>query len=241
MRFALYLTALVCAGMGHAQPLFVYSEFAQIDAKGKVIAPEEPREILSPALARNAFTSFQLVVQVDDSKDWWLHLGQNPENAVRPTIYREMGGDKLERVDFPVHGKGTQVFWMDLWTERVAPIERIKVEPQLNIDDDWVIYPMEARVMNATVPGNARPAAAPTGSLNPYRAMRRYVCEEEGPTGDGGISIPGMRFRNAQQDIALAGKAPRAELQKRIGDCTAPLPANPEAYFPLRDYLFQLK
>ena len=66
------------------------------------------------------------------------------------TLYRE-NGDKLERVEQPVSGNSTQVFWMDLWTARDAPVQRIKVEPQLHVNNDWVIYPMEARVMSATV------------------------------------------------------------------------------------------
>src|SRR5438105_5445871 len=127
---------LMLAVAAAAQPLSVYSEFARIDAKGNVTLPESPREILSPAVARNAFTSFQVVVQAPENKSWWLYIGQNPENAVRVTLYRETEG-KLEPEELPVLGKGAQVFWMDVWTDRSAPVERIKVEPQLNIDDDW--------------------------------------------------------------------------------------------------------
>ena len=68
------------------------------------------------------------------------------------TIYRE-SGDMLERVELPVDGDGTQIFWMDLWTAKDAPVRRIKVEPELKIDEDWVIYPMEGRVMDAVVQG----------------------------------------------------------------------------------------
>ena len=133
-----------------AQSLRVYSEFAQIDATGKVTAPAEPREILSPAIARNAFSSFQVVVDVPSGTPYQLYVAQNPENAVEVTLYRE-NGDKLEKVEQPVSGDATQVFWMDLWTARDAPVQRIKVEPQLHVNNDWVIYPMEARVMEATV------------------------------------------------------------------------------------------
>ena len=41
---------------------------------------------------------------------------------------------------------------MDLWTAGNAPVQRIKVEPELKINDDWVTYPIEARVMEARVP-----------------------------------------------------------------------------------------
>src|SRR5437870_8255996 len=111
--FGLYILVAL-AVTAAAQPLSVYSEFARIDVKGNVTLPESPREILSPAVARNAFSSFQVVVQAPDNKSWWLYMGQNPENAVRITMYREAEG-KLDPVELPVMGKGTQVFWMDLW------------------------------------------------------------------------------------------------------------------------------
>ena len=98
---------------GCAQPLRVYSEFAKIDATGHVTAPAEPREILSPAIARNAFSSFQVVVDVPRGTPYQLYIAQNPENAVEVTLYRE-NGEKLERVEQPVSGNSTQVFWMDL-------------------------------------------------------------------------------------------------------------------------------
>jgi hypothetical protein len=223
-----------------AQTLVVYSEFVRIDADGEVKAPESPREILSPAVARNAFTSFQVVVQATGSKTWWLHVGQNPENAADVTMYRE-SGDKLEKVELPVRGQGNQVFWMDLWTARSAPVQRIKVEPQLNIDDDWIIYPMEVRVMDATVPDGPWPG----GAASPSEVMRQFVCEGSGSTGKGSpapaqVSAAKLRYRNAQQDLALAAKAPRGELQKLAG-CGAPLSSNPESYYPVRDYLFRMR
>src|ERR1041385_2485379 len=125
-----------------AQSVLVYSEFARINEKGVVTAPAQPREILSPAIVRNGFTSFQIVVEVEPDTPYWLYVGQNPENAVRVTVYRE-SGEKLEPVELPVGGKSTQVFWMDVWADRDAPVRRIKVQPQLSVKGDWVEYPME--------------------------------------------------------------------------------------------------
>ncbi len=130
--------------------------------------PAEPREILSPALARNGFASFQLVVEPSDATlPWELYVAQNPENAVAVTLYRE-SGDKLERVAQPVSGTGVQVFWIDLYTAKTAPVERIKVEPQLHYKNDWVIYPMEGRVMDAIIP-DAPNADGHRESQNPAR------------------------------------------------------------------------
>ena len=203
-----------------AQPLRVYSEFARIDAAGKVTAPAEPREILSPAVVRNGFTSFQVVVDVPRGTPYQLYVAQNPENAVRVTLYRE-SGEKLEPVEQPASGTTAQVFWMDLWTARDAPVQRIKVEPQLHVNNDWVIYPMEARVMNSTVPPD-------TGAQAPLCSPRAGISSD----------LLKFRNRNAQQDAAVAATAPKDELQKLAGACSEP---NPESYLRIRDYLLRLR
>jgi hypothetical protein len=226
-----------------AQPLLVYSEFARIDAKGKVTAPAEPREILSPALARNAFASFQIVVEPSDAAlPWQLYVAQNPENAVQVTLYRE-AADKLEKVSQPVSGTGVQVFWIDIYTAKTAPVERIKVEPQLNINNDWVIYPMEGRVMDAIVP-DPPSGGWPQGIAEAGEVMRGFVCGTQFAAGSPpkDPTQASLRFRNAQQDRALAARAVKTELQQHFGACDAKAPAeNPEWYHRVRDFLFRLK
>ena len=50
-----------------------------------------------------------------------------------------------------------------------------------------------------------------------------------------------LRFRNAQQDRALAARASKPALQERFGSCDAIPPAdNPEWYHRVRDFLFRL-
>lgn len=239
MKFATFLLFILPLG---AQPLMVYSEFARVDAKGKVTAPAMPREILSPALARNAWESFQIVVEpYDATMPWQLYVAQNPENAVEVTLYRE-SGDRLEKVAQPASGAGAQVFWIDIFTARTAPVERIKVEPQLHINDDWVIYPMEGRVMDALVPDP--PAGGwPTGIAAPGDVMRGFVCGTQFVPGTASKdpTPASLRFRNAQQDRALAAKAEKTALQERFGACETPSPAdNPEWYQRVRDFLFRL-
>ncbi|MCU1335962.1 MAG: hypothetical protein JWO19_1543 [Bryobacterales bacterium] len=224
-----------------AQPLRVYSEFAQIDAAGRVTAPPEPREILSPAIARNAFSSFQIVVDVPRGTSYQLYVAQNPENAVEVTLYRE-NGERLERVEQPVSGNGTQVFWMDLWTARDAPVQRIKVEPQLHVNNDWVIYPMEARVMNAITGGNGKPVP---GTMPPIELMHHFLCSS-GPVVESGplqtsVTIPNLRLRNAMQDRTLASDVPKSALIELYGSCDAPIPTDPEWYLRIRDYLLRLR
>jgi len=224
-----------------SQPLRVYSEFAKIDATGKVTAPAEPREILSPAIARNAFSSFQVVVDVPQGTSYQLYVAQNPENSVEVTLYRE-NGDKLERVEQPVSGNSTQVFWMDLWTARDAPVARIKVEPQLHVNNDWVIYPMEARVVRAT----AGEVGKGIGGTEPsFAVMKQFLCSRFPAIDYGAVRNPpnvsSMRVRNAVQDLTLAKDAPRAELQTLFGSCNQSTPADPEWYLRIRDYLLRLR
>lgn len=214
-----------CAICG-AQTVNVYSEFAKIDASGKVTAPETPREILSPMLVRNGFTSFQVVIQAPAGKTWQLHIGLNPDNAVQVTMYRE-SGDTLAPATLPIDGEGTQVFWMDLWSAASAMVQRIKVEPELNIDNDWVIYPIEGRVVDAVVPAAASVSLAP-------------MCGFQWGTIRSASSAAGMHARNAAQDSALAQQHQTDEFKKISVSCIKPV-SDPERYLKIRDYLFGLR
>jgi len=247
------------------QPLSVYSEFAKIDAQGNAIAPEAPREILSPALVRNGFTSFQVVVQVPPATPYILRIGQNPDNAAKVTFYRVRAvgapgvpdDERMEPAAEPISGNGTQVFWMDVWVDKDALVRRIKVEPQLHLDGDWVIYPMEMRVRENVVPEIAPPNAnATTGATaaaaspfeSSFNTLRAYLCGAQRPapassdvaTADD-LHRDALHLRNARQDVALASLLPaadREELRKRMGGCNARAPENPEFYLRLRDYVF---
>ncbi len=209
----------------NAQPLSVYSEFARIDASGQVTAPETPREILSPALVRNGFTSFQMVVQAPPDKEWWLFVGENPEKVLKVTMYRETE-DALEPVELPHKSSGAEILWIDVWTPADAPMMRIKIEPELLIDGDWATYPMEARVMAARVPDSALPPGS-------------YLC----PLVAASPPLPMVRLqlRNAAQDFALAAPLEQEERNKLLDFCDRPTPARwSENYLHIRDYLFRL-
>jgi hypothetical protein len=237
-----------------AQPLLVYSDLARIDQSGTVNAPETPREVLSPMLVRNGFTSFQVVVQAPSGKHWQLHIGQNPENSVSVTMYRE-SGDALERVDLPVDADGTQVFWMDLWTAKSTPVQRIKVEPELKIDDDCVLYPMEGRVMEAIVQSE-KPLEPMLPAWDALRASLCYSGRLLQLVSGKGDTLPAMRSRNGQQDAILAKSYMVSDyIKKQFGVCDgAPAedlnwyretrdyrPGDPESYLKVRDYLFRLR
>jgi hypothetical protein len=218
-----------------AQTLRVYSEFVHFDALGAPSAPVKPREILSPAVPRNGFTSLQISVQLPPEQRYFLYIRQNPENAVHIVVYREEP-DGLKRAILPFHGSGPEVFWMDLWADRGAPPRRIKVEPQIRVGDDWFVYPMEIRVVDTTFPDGR----LPEGSSAPATVMKSYLCGgrvDALPLGP--LSIARLRFRNAQQDVALAAESSRDTLRDLLGGCEAGLSDDPEWYLRIRDYLLR--
>ncbi len=232
------LVSVLAAGALCAQNIQVYSEFAQFNDAGEVVAPAKPREILSPAVARNAFSSFQIAIQVPKGTRFLVYIAQNPDDAAKITLYRRRT-DKLERIELPYSGESSQVLWMDLWIDANAPVRRVKIEPQVGVDGDWITYPMELRVMEPVVP---MPSAPTQRVASPFEIMRAFLCGTEllPPSARGSFAAE-LLSRNAQQDVALtaSGSAPlREEMKKAMGGCTAKPPADPEFYLRLRDYLF---
>jgi hypothetical protein len=244
MKWALVLGLAAASVL--AQSVQVYSELARINDAGDVVAPENPREILSPAVARNAFSSFQIAIQVPRGAKFLVYVGQNPDNAAKVTLYRRSGG-KLDPVELPYAGESAQVLWMDLWVDANAPVRRVKIEPQVGIGGEWMTYPMEVRVMEPVVPDIAPdPPAAVPGAAAPFPAapfdvMRAFLCGGEPRPMRGALPIGAeLSFRNARQDVALVGKgstALRDELKRTMGGCSAAAPADPEFYLRLRDLL----
>jgi hypothetical protein len=238
MKWALWLG--LAGGFLCAQSVQVYSEFAQLNDAGEVVAPENPREILSPAVARNAFSSFQLAIQVPSGVKFLIYMGQNPANAAKVSVYRRDGG-KLVPVVVPYEGVSSEVLWMDLWVDASAPVRRVKIEPQIGIGGEWLTYPMEVRVTEASAVMESAPAGQPVAE--PWDLMRAYLCGGEARPLSGAIPLGAeFRYRNARQDVALARAGSpglREELKKAMGGCSASAPADPEFYLHLRDLLLR--
>lgn len=237
---ALSLIACCCVRLA-AQPvqLRIYSEFQRIDPFGRILAAdraERPREILSPAVARNAYASFHLAVTVPEGAHFRLYLAQNPDNTLKLTLYKERFvraddawiPDPLERVLEPfdsraqptgesIPGQTTTVFWLDAWTPAEARVGRMRLEAQLYVNDHWIIAPMEVRIRRVRVPGHAEageplpPPEAPAdrAALGPLRGL---LCgpQPRGPAAP--LTVRRLIRRNAQQDMALA-----RELEQRLG------------------------
>jgi hypothetical protein len=234
MAVRAFAAFLLVASAVSAQSLRVYSEFQRIDPTGAVVGAdraEHPREVLSPLLPRNAYTSFHVVVDAPEGQKHTLFIAQNPENAVEVTMYRELfvkSGeswipDGLEKVDISEYGgvpdippqapgQHVEVYWMDV---RVAPdayVRRTRLEVQLNTEGHWIIYPMELRIWQPVVPAPAamaEPLAAidAPASRPAFAALRSYLCNGAAPAAvpaQEPLTIRGMIRRNALQDVAWA-------------------------------------
>ncbi len=237
---------LLWAGLGlvvgsrlPAQSVRIYSEFQRIDPFGNILPvdkAERPREILSPAVARNGHASFHVAVTVPAGAQYTLFFGQNPEGALKLTVYKERHvrrgnawvPDVLERALLPyesaaqlpgagIPDQATTTFLLDLFVPPEARVGRMRLEAQLNVGERWVIYPLEVRIMPAVVPKYPRtaealaPVEAPAdqSAAAPWRA---YLCGS-GERGSGGeLTVRKLIRRNAQQDVALA-----RSLEARLG------------------------
>ncbi len=242
-----YLLAICAVLPAAAQTISVYSEFTRIDPFGAPVEADRgrqaPREILSPAIPRNAVTSFHVVVEGGTGEPFSLQIAQNPENAVRVTAYRERYGkvngqwipDVLEPVKLPydgrlatpeIDGQTAQAFWIDVMPARDTPVQRIKVEPQVYIDGGWIRYPMEVRVARTAL-GAGPPARVAAETIDIFlpssapalAAWRRSVCDlsYERTSGETPLTIRSFIARNAAQDVRLAGGSVPPQLLRIAG------------------------
>jgi len=228
VRLCLPALAAVCMA---AQTVRVYSEFQRLDPKGEILAVDrspKPREILSPAVVRNAHASFSVAVSVPKDKPFNLFLGQNPEQTFKPAVYKvgwEQRGaawwpDRLTPLGLssedmvadagPLQpGQTAVVYLLDLWVPAKAPVGRVRLEVQLNVGEEWIICPMEVRVTDTVSPGLTEPGAplAPvtaSAECTARETMRLYLCGGGKKEPEGPLTIRGLIRRNARQDAALA-------------------------------------
>jgi hypothetical protein len=238
---------IAAAAIAAAQTVTVYSEFTRVDPFGQVVradrGADEPREILSPAIARNALSSFHVVVEGRPGQSYEFQVAQNPDNAVRIAAYRERYSrvgdewipDALERVTIPYNAKlgddaklaaqTAQAFWVDLIAGRNAPVHRIRIEAQVLIGDGWTVYPIEVRVRPPAL--GSRPLSRTAGASDPslpasasaFASWTRTLCGPPDGTEppETAPSIRSFIARNAHQDIRLAGGIPPTVLLRLAG------------------------
>lgn len=288
---ALLAACLAAALVGVAQTptadLRVYSEFQRIDPFGNVVPADRARradvgsrEILSPGLARNAHASYHVAVTAPAGTPFTLFVGQNPENFLDVAVYKEIytrrGAqwipDGLKPVTLPykgrlpdpsapILGQTTVTFFMDLQVPADAAVRRTKLEPQLYLEDRWITWPMEVRILPAVIPAHEMGSVALAGveessDVTARRALRTYLCGSSSADLATRGTIRWFVSRNAQQDTALARSLesrPGLKLLPEIlrlagsGDpakwCETPVfpqELGPEWYLRLRNALYRL-
>lgn len=266
------------AALSPAQSIAVYSEFTRIDPFGNIVKADrgnDPREILSPALPRNATTSVHLVLEAPAGADYTIYIGQNPENAVAEQLYLEryskVGNewipDDLDAVALPYHGvmgagaggapgpidgQTHQAFWLAMKVARDATPARIKVEPQISIGQQWLRYPMEARVVEVTAPSSSnaeapeRAAIGAASDISARRVWKRKLCgNSEKLSSVSTLNIRDFIARDAVQDVAMSSATPAGRLWDATGvrdreewcRSETPHPNGPEWYLRLRDHI----
>ena len=190
-------------------------------------AQQQDRPVPPPGVTVSDADRKELEAGIAKLSDAIKALGKNAllsdvqvfRDAVRVALYRQHYNpngvpDRLEKVTGVIEGKTTQVenqtFWVDFWVDANAPVQRIKIELQLWVGDRWVLYPMEARIVDARVPSfqpkfSVLPAPEARADLAMISPWRDYLCRpiaSEFTPSETNIRL--LQQRNVQQDVALA-------------------------------------
>jgi hypothetical protein len=231
------------------------SEFRRVGAAGQIIPADsagKPREINSPAIIRNGYTSLNLVVKGPPGIAYNLYLASNPDNLLRPVLYRVTNANRLE----PVKGltesgkfneQGAGVYWLDIWTPAQTPVRRIRLEAQVNVGREFAITPLELRVVAGVVPPQALPIVSAPAASNanaasgPFTLLAQTLCGNA-PAGEprpaDPMTITAKIMRNAGQDILLARKLGSAASTQEW--CATPRDTtDPETYLRIRDAIWR--
>jgi hypothetical protein len=169
----------------YAQEIRIYSEFERFDPFGSPVAADRdmtPREILSPALARNGHLSVHIVVTAPAGTNYFLYAATNPPDILQVKIYREYFThcgdgycpDWLTEQNSPSFGaipelvhdlsrpamnnQTTRCYLFDILAPSDTPPRRVRVEALLKTGT-WFVAPMEVRIVAPVVPAVVAGAA----------------------------------------------------------------------------------
>jgi hypothetical protein len=214
-----------------AQSVDIYSEFSRVDPFGEIVAADrggQPREILSPAVARNAWASFHVVITAPPATTYLLYVVTNPLNACRVALYKEhfektpagWAPDRLTELtrlpDFGVipdpadgvDGQTTRAYLLDLWIPPNADVARFRLEVQLKVGT-WLVRPMEVRVIAPRVPDlhvATEPVPLPPVSSGADAVALGALLDPNARTYPLPATVRAIILRNAVQDMALASR-----------------------------------
>ncbi|MGA2272099.1 MAG: hypothetical protein ABSH00_00995 [Bryobacteraceae bacterium] len=219
------------AGALAAQSVDIYSEFSRVDPFGEIVAADrgaQPREILSPAVVRNAWASFHVVITAPPKTTYLLYVATNPLDACRVALYKEhfektaagWAPDRLTELtrlpDFGVipdpadgvDGQTTRAYLLDLWIPPNANVARFRLEVQLKVGY-WVVRPMEVRVIAPRVPDllvTTEPVPLPPVASGADAAALAALLDGKERTYPPPETVRAIIRRNAVQDMALASR-----------------------------------
>jgi hypothetical protein len=222
---------LLLAAPVPAQSLRVLSEFQRFDPFGEVLPVDrtpQPREIISPGIACNAFASFHIAVTIPPREPVFLFVGTNPPDVFQISLYEELNAktsagwipDALQPSKMPAFGilpylplpipqQNTLSYWMDVFVPYNAKAQRVRLEVLLKVGTGWAMYPMEIRVLPAVVPAiqNRHPALPPASARADaavYGPFRQFICGTRETGSEEKLTVRRLIHRNALQDMALA-------------------------------------
>ncbi|MFN7932064.1 MAG: hypothetical protein U0R19_01980 [Bryobacteraceae bacterium] len=230
---ALFLMALAAPAQV-VQDFRLYSELQRIGPFGELVALDRgekqtapPREILSPAVARNGHLSLQVAVTAPPNTTYFLAVQSNPPQVFEWKLYKatfEKAGahwvpGKLTEdrdpffniapdTDVTIPKQTTQVFVVDAFVPESAPAGRVRLEVLVK-SDTWRVAPMEVRISPVKLPPVE--AAAPK-TLADIVARNRKEMEALGATLDAAVRERCEAFR--AQQVTLG-----AEWFLRTRDC----------------------
>jgi hypothetical protein len=174
----------------------LYSEMTRIDPFGKPLlvdhppaAKNPPREMLSPAVARNAFFSVQFAVSAPPRTNYFLAVQAYPPNVLRWKVYRERFEQRqgqwipdalieeekpyfevMPDLEVNIPGQNTQVYLIDVWVSAEIPSSGVRLE-MLAKTDTWRMAPMEVRIYPNEVPALASAPARESALPDPLQPM----------------------------------------------------------------------
>jgi hypothetical protein len=218
-----------------------------------------PREILSPAVARNGHASFHVAVTVPQGEPYRLFMAMNPADACRVTLYRERfvrtadgwtpdillelartdDSGAVPDPDQKIEGQTTRVYLLDVWIPPDAPVRRFRLEMQLKTAD-WIIRPLEFRVSEARYPelaSTGRPVSLPPPDRGSDAAALAGLLNPQAAPDPRPGAVREIIYRNALQDAALAAARNENLLLRAIrliGQTAAYRPWGAEWYLQLR-------
>ena len=223
--------ALLSSLAAQSTRIEIYSEFQRVDPFGHIVPsdqPEKRREILSPALLRNGYASFNIAVTAPARESYFLFTQSFPQGLFEWKIYEQKFvshegrwiPDTLVEARHPffgampdaaanITGQTTRMYLLDVWVPKDLPSQPARLE-MLMKSGDWRVAPMELRVMPGTYPdppaGEPMCGAAAGVALSSIaRCMVQAYLDGKNPSPPQQLASPrDIVARNVARDLALA-------------------------------------